>query len=642
MSAKKKRDRPSTANVALAVKEVLEHGQSVRSASKAYGISKSYLADICTSARNQEGEYRHQPNIGNKRIFSLEQESKLADYLKTCSKMCHGLTTVQVRELAFQYAKANNVATDVWIQQEKATKEWLRGFLKRNSTLSVRKPENTSLSRATSFNPHNVAMFYDNLEAVLQKYNFEPHRIWNLDETGCSTVTNPPKVIAVRGLKQVGQISSAERGNLVTMVGFLNAAGGTVPPVFVFPRVHFKDVMLKGGPIGSLGITNPSGWITEEGFLAALNHFINFTKPTSDKPCLLLMDNHKTHISLDTVMLARKSNIVILTFPPHCSHRLQPADVTVYGPFKARYKASMNAWMLINPGKTVTIYEVASFANEAFIHGFSMPNIIKGFATTGIHPFNRNSFSDEDFLSCYVTDRSDPTEPEPHTPTNDTPLPQSSTDVERTTVLQDIFNLPSTSKAGASFTPEQVRPYPKATPRKTKAGGPRKGRTAIITDTPEKDRLMEEKEASTRKKRKLTKVTQRRIKTLSKDSYSDCSSSEISLHDSSDDDISLNSNDNETEEAENTTLETRTTKKFNPNVFKKENFGKKNLTIPKKKIPIRQGGTKQVDNQETCTVCSGDYKSSTTDWLKCVMCEFWAHESCGLKGAHHFFCNNCH
>lgn len=40
--------------------------------------------------------------------------------------------------------------------------------------------------------------------------------IWNLDETGCMTVTKPPKVIAVRGSKQAGQISSAERETLVT------------------------------------------------------------------------------------------------------------------------------------------------------------------------------------------------------------------------------------------------------------------------------------------------------------------------------------------------------------------------------------------------------------------------------------------
>lgn len=96
--------------------------------------------------------------------------------------------------------------------------------------------------------------------------------IWNLDETGCLTVTNPPKVLATRGSKQVGQVTSVERGNLVTMLGFINASGGTIPPVFIFPRVHFKEIMLKEGPSVAKGISNPSGWMTEEGFLD-VNYF---------------------------------------------------------------------------------------------------------------------------------------------------------------------------------------------------------------------------------------------------------------------------------------------------------------------------------------------------------------------------------
>lgn len=178
----------------------------------------------------------------------------------------------------------------------------------------------------------NVNRFYEDLETVLKKYSFEPHMIWNIDETGCRTVTNPPKVVAVRGSKQVGQVTSAERGNLITMLVFINASRGTILPEFVFPRVHYKNIMLKDGSNDAHDLTNPSGWITEEGFVASLKHIIKFVKPSKDKPCLTLMDNHKTHITVEIVILAREKNIIMLTFPPHCSHRLQPLDVSVYGP----------------------------------------------------------------------------------------------------------------------------------------------------------------------------------------------------------------------------------------------------------------------------------------------------------------------
>ena len=32
----------------------------------------------------------------------------------------------------------------------------------------------------------------------------------------------------------------------MTMVGAINAAGNSIPPFLVFPRVHFKDAMLHG------------------------------------------------------------------------------------------------------------------------------------------------------------------------------------------------------------------------------------------------------------------------------------------------------------------------------------------------------------------------------------------------------------
>ncbi|KAK9736294.1 DDE superfamily endonuclease [Popillia japonica] len=260
--------------------------------------------------------------------------------------MCFGLTTIQTRELAYQFAVANNIVTPPeWVKNSKAGIHWLHGFMNRNTDLSLRQPESTSLSRTSSFNKTNTTMFFSNLEKLYKKHNFAPNMIWNLDETGCMTVTKPPKVIALRGSKQVGQwnldetgcmtvtkppkvialrgskqvgqIASAEKGTLVTVLFFISASGGTVPPVFIFSRVYFKDNMLKGAPVGSKGMANPSGWMTEEIFLESLKHFINHVQPTADNKALIIMDNHTTHVNFPVVDFARQNNIVILTLPPH-------------------------------------------------------------------------------------------------------------------------------------------------------------------------------------------------------------------------------------------------------------------------------------------------------------------------------------
>lgn len=85
----------------------------------------------------------------------------------------------------------------------------------------------------------------------------------------------PPKVVAKKGTKKLGQAASAERGELVTMIGIIRASGEAIPPVFVLPRVFMKDEFLLGAPEGSLGFANKSGWSSTEIFFETIKHIQN-------------------------------------------------------------------------------------------------------------------------------------------------------------------------------------------------------------------------------------------------------------------------------------------------------------------------------------------------------------------------------
>lgn len=64
-----------------------------------------------------------------------------------------------------------------------------------------------------------------------------------------------PKVLAEKKQRQVGQIVSSERGELVTFSG---AIGTALPHMYVF-TCPLQRTFLNGAPEGSLGLANRNG-----------------------------------------------------------------------------------------------------------------------------------------------------------------------------------------------------------------------------------------------------------------------------------------------------------------------------------------------------------------------------------------------
>ena len=224
------------------------------------------------------------------------------------------------------------------------------------------------MGRATSFNQENVKNFFNIYTDILQRHHFDPSRIYNVDETRVSTVQVCPKVFAKRGVKQVGAMTSGERGINVTMIAAVNAIGKSIPPMFIFPRVKYIQMtMMRGAPPRSIGAANPSGWSNERTFREFLDHFIAHAHPSKDKQVVLLMDNHASHISIDAIGKAKENDIHLVTFHPHTTQKMQPLDRTVFSPFKTHYNNAVTNFMISseNVGKSITIYHIAELAGMA-------------------------------------------------------------------------------------------------------------------------------------------------------------------------------------------------------------------------------------------------------------------------------------
>ena len=73
--------------------------------------------------------------------------------------------------------------------------------------------------------------------------------IYNIDKTGCTTVQNSGRVVVERRIKQVASVTSAERGELVTVINVVHASGSVLPPMLVFTRVNYREWFIRGSPV---------------------------------------------------------------------------------------------------------------------------------------------------------------------------------------------------------------------------------------------------------------------------------------------------------------------------------------------------------------------------------------------------------
>ncbi|KAH1024079.1 hypothetical protein HUJ05_003638 [Dendroctonus ponderosae] len=293
----------------------------------------------------------------------------------------------------------------------------------------------------------------------------------------------------------------------------VSAGGNSVPPFFVFQLiVHYKEHFIRDGPQGCMGSANPSGWMKEEYSILFMKHFVNNVKCIKDRPVLLLLDNYESHLSIPALDFAKENGVIMLSFPPHCSYMLQPLDRSVFGPLKKFVNYSCAPWMKNHPCSTISIYDIHGIVASSLPHAITPVTIMSGFRVTGIYPLNRNIFTEADFLPSYVTDRPIPPEnnniqqqmhnSEKNSASSSnqeaigvTFLKATIPEVDALKAIEPKTPVSETTASCSTFattvlSPEDIRPFSKASERKKKKnGGRKKGKSAILTDTPIKDEI---------------------------------------------------------------------------------------------------------------------------------------------------------
>lgn len=231
-------------------------------------------------------------------------------------------TTKEIRSLAYELYTTNNCLNPFRSNNEMAGFDWLHGFSNRHPNIYLRsqRPHPQPMQWASI----NVfSNFSDLLTKVNDKHHLTPDKIYNVGET--NIIVNPngqSKILALEACHPVGVLSFAKKGENLTGVMCFSASGAFVHPMLIFPRKIRQQAFQLNLLPGAWTEVYETGWMTKPLFCTWFEKFIGISAQ-KESPVLLLLDGHRSHTkSLQLINTASENRVIMLYFPPHCTHRL--------------------------------------------------------------------------------------------------------------------------------------------------------------------------------------------------------------------------------------------------------------------------------------------------------------------------------
>ena len=367
-----------------AIEAVESKDKTISAAAKMFNVPRKTLDD------RVKGRVKHGSKPGVSTALTFVQEKSLVNYLLYMAERGFPLTRTMVKAFALAIAKRSGVAYR-FNEELGPSDHWWQLFKRRHPVITLRKADSLERSRAEHLQEDITKEYFVKLESLLENGGIKnkPRRIYNCDETFLPLDCSREKVVAAKGSKVVynQNIGTSEH---ITLLCCVSAAGFPMPPMIIYAKSFPGGQYRFDGPEDALYAKSDSGWIDSELFLAWLNKiFVKFCVP--ERPIMLLIDGHASHITIEAIDFCQANNIILFCLPPHTTHALQPLDVAVFKSLKDKFSKAVRSLSFTKKNFVVTKREFSKVLKSPFDHAFSIPNIKSGFSKCGIYPLNPNA-----------------------------------------------------------------------------------------------------------------------------------------------------------------------------------------------------------------------------------------------------------
>lgn len=159
----------------------------------------------------------------------------------------------------------------------------------------------------------------------------------------------------------------------------------------------------ESSPLNSVSISE-NGWTDAE--LAMQWMTKDFEPQTREKANgetrVLFMDGHSSHYSSELLDFCTAHNIMILGYPPHCTHALQGLDVVCFTKHKEEWKAEIDAFEQ-RYFRGVNKVDFVEVFGKAYLCAFTRETVEAAWKATGLIPFNQDVITAQQMKPAEVT-----------------------------------------------------------------------------------------------------------------------------------------------------------------------------------------------------------------------------------------------
>ena len=382
---KKKVERQYTTEDVRQALNALDEGYTLREAAGNFGVAKSTLF----------AKLKHFSTIdcrkGPSTVLSADEEDLIVKWILYCSE--HGFPVTKTHLLnCVQKFLIDNCRKNPF-KSSRPGKHWFNGFMRRHSHLRQRIAQNLTSTRA-SVTEEDLRQWFSNIRNYLTRkelLEIDSKLIFNLNESAFMLVPNDNTVITEKGVRAPYQIVAGNAKACLTALFVACTSGLMLPPMILYnlKKTHRKKVLEKVPKDWAVGNTESGSMKSESFYYYISNVFFKWLiDNTIERPAVLYVDGHSSHITLPLVQFCQENQIELIALYPNATHIIQPLNVSVFHSLKNTYRQVIREWRIDH---NVINFEKYMFPEvlDLALKSIDLTSIIQnGFRACGLFPLN--------------------------------------------------------------------------------------------------------------------------------------------------------------------------------------------------------------------------------------------------------------